>query len=137
MRASAALGSLEQRGQPAGLDLGVGVGGGHEPVGHTGRHEPLAGDVHAEPAGGAHAQRWALDDVQAQVAGRARGLLARGVGASRRARGRPRSVARDPALARQRPDAAPDEELLVAGRHADHGAQRAHRPSSSCRRPAS
>ena len=132
-----ALGGLQQRRQPAGLDLGVGVRGGHEAVRRAGLQQPLAGDVHAQPARGADAQRRALDDVQAQVARRLHRALARRVGAAVEDEDDLIGVARDPALRGQRLHAAPDERLLVAGGDRDHGEQRAHAPSSRLRRAAS
>ena len=55
------------------------------------------------------------------------GALARRVGAAVEDEDDLVGVARDPALRGQRADAAPDERLLVARRHGDDGAQRAHR----------
>ena len=107
------------------------------PSGRAGRQQPLAGDVHAQPPRGADAQRRALDDVQAQVAGRLDRALARRVGAAVEDEDDLVGVARDPALRGQRAHAAPDERLLVAGRDGDHGARRAHPASSRLRRAAS
>ena len=130
-------GRLQERGQPAGLDLGVGVRGGHEAVGRARGQQALARDVHAEPSRGADAERRALDDVQAQVARRQGGALAGRVGAAVEDEDDLVGVARDAALGGQRGDAGPDERLFVARRHGDDGSQPGHAWSSSRRRAAS
>jgi hypothetical protein len=130
-------GRRQERRQPAGLDLGVGVGGGHEAVRRSRGQQSLARDVHPQPSRGAHAERWALDDVHAQVARGPHGALARGVGAAVEDEDDLVGVARHAALAGQRADAGADEGLLVARRHGDHRSQGGHAPPSSRRRAAS
>ena len=130
-------GRLQERRQPAGLDLGVGVRGGHEAVGRSRGEQPFARDVHAQPSRGAHAERWALDDMQAQVARGLQSVLARGIGAAVQDEDDLVGIARHAALSRQRGDAGADEGLLVPRRHRDDRSQRGHAPRSSRRRAAS
>ena len=128
---------FEQRGQPAWLHLGVGVGRDDQTVGRARGQETLAGDLHAKPSRGSDTEWRALDDVQAQIARRLQGALARRVGAAVEDEDDRVGVGRHLALRRDGPQAPPDAGLLIARRYGDDRSQRAHPPSSSRWRPAS